>query len=187
MLEAAYRTGGHVFTYRDGAGRRAVRRCGAEQFTKPGYDRYWSYVREFNLEHVYYPRRDRILRWIDGRMYTPEMLADPKVLGEFGLNRREIEYLATHPFPELAGLYYAPYLDASRTSTARSTRGLNDLDGISTHGSVQEGRRVGRGAVAHRRPRLGAAVGVARGHPEAAGRAAVADRRCTGWSAATRR
>ena len=91
VLEAADRTGGHVFTYRASLDDGLYADAGAEHFTKPGYDRYLAYVREFNLEHVRYPRRDRILRSINGKMYTPEMLADPKVLGEFGLNRREIE------------------------------------------------------------------------------------------------
>ena len=55
-------------------------------------------------------------------MYTPEMLADPKVLGEFGLNRREIDYLATHPFPRtVRALLRALPGRVSRTSTARST------------------------------------------------------------------
>jgi monoamine oxidase len=132
VLEAADRTGGHVFTYRDSLDDGLYADAGAEHFTKPGYDRYWSYVREFNLEHVRYPRRDRIFRWINGKMYTPEMLADPKVLGEFGLNRREIEYVTTHSFPELSGLYYAPYLDAFADEYRPFDARLNELDGVST-------------------------------------------------------
>ena len=65
-------------------------------------------------------------------MHTPEMLADPKVLGEFGLNRREIDYLGTHPFPELAWLYYAPYLDAFADEYRPFDARLNDLDRMST-------------------------------------------------------
>ena len=105
---------------------------GAEQFTQPGYERYWDYVREFNLAHVYYPRRENILRWIGGRMHTPEMLADPKVLEGLGLNRREIAYLADNPFPELAGLYFAPYVDSFADEYKPFDAGLNDLDRVST-------------------------------------------------------
>ncbi len=48
------------------------------------------YVREFNLAYRYYPRREKMLRWIGGRLHTEEMLADPKVLAGFGLNQREV-------------------------------------------------------------------------------------------------
>jgi monoamine oxidase len=94
VLEASARTGGHVFTFREGLDDGLYADGGAEHFTQPGYEKFWSYVREFNLPFLYYPRREHLLRWIDGRMYTPEMLADPKVLGELGLNRREIVCLA---------------------------------------------------------------------------------------------
>jgi len=132
VLEAAERTGGHVFTYRDGLDDGLYADGGAEHFTKPGYDRYWSYVNEFNLAHRYYPRRERILRWYDGKMYTPEMLADPKVLDGFGFNRREVDYIVAHSWPELAGLYYAPYMDAFTDEYKPFDAGLNHLDGIST-------------------------------------------------------
>ena len=90
------------------------------------------YVKEFDLPHRYYPRRDNILRFIGGKMYTPEMLADQKVLAGFGLNQRELDYLKTHPFPELAGLYYAPYMDKFQDEYRPFDAGLNHLDQIST-------------------------------------------------------
>ncbi len=132
VLEASERTGGHVLTFRDGLDDGLYADAGAEHFTQPGYERYWSYVREFDLPHRYYPRRDRILRWIDGRMHTPEMLADPKVLGGFGLSAREIAYLQSHPFPELAGLYYAPYVDSFRDEYRPFDAGLDHLDRLTT-------------------------------------------------------
>jgi monoamine oxidase len=132
VLEAAGRTGGHVFTYREGLDDGLYADGGAEHFTKPGYDRYWGYVHEFDLAHRYYPRRERILRWYDGKMYTQEMLADPKVLDGFGFNRREVEYLTTHPWPELAGLYYAPYMDAFADEYKPFDAGLNRLDAMTT-------------------------------------------------------
>ena len=65
-------------------------------------------------------------------MHTPEMLADPKVLEGLGLNRREIGYLAEKPFPELAGLYFAPYVDSFADEYKPFDAGLNDLDRVST-------------------------------------------------------
>jgi monoamine oxidase len=132
VVEASARTGGHVFTFRDGLDDGLYADAGAEQFTQPGYEQYWAYVREFNLAHVYYPRREHILRWIGGQMRTPEMLTDPKVLGTLGLNPREITFLAEHPFPELAALYFAPYVDSFKDEYRPFDAGLNDLDRIST-------------------------------------------------------
>lgn len=132
ILEAAGRTGGHVFTFREGLDDGLYADGGAEHFTQPGYDRFWSYVKEFDLPHVYYPRREHLLRWIQGRMYTPEMLADPKVLAALGLNRREIDYLTSHPFPELASLYFAPYMDRFEDEYRPFAAGLTDLDRMTT-------------------------------------------------------
>ena len=132
VLEASERTGGHVFTFHESLDDGLYADGGAEHFTKPGYERYWSYVEEFKLPHLYYPRRDNILRWIGGKPYSPEMLADPKVLEAFGLNRREIDYLKTRPFPELATLYYAPYLDTFHDEYRPFDAGLNELDRVTT-------------------------------------------------------
>ncbi len=131
VVEAAARTGGHVFTVRDGLDDGLYADGGAEHFTEPGYERYREYVREFNLPSVYYPRREHIVRWIGGRAYTPEMLADPKVLAGFGLNQREVDYLTSRPFPELAGLYFAPYVDNFADEYRPFDAGLNELDRLS--------------------------------------------------------
>ncbi|HWJ57066.1 MAG TPA: FAD/NAD(P)-binding protein, partial [Vicinamibacterales bacterium] len=61
VLEASDRTGGHVFTFRTGLDDGLYADAGAEQFTKPGYEKYWSYVREFDLAYRYYPRREQML------------------------------------------------------------------------------------------------------------------------------
>jgi monoamine oxidase len=132
VIEASARTGGHVLTFRDGLDDGLYADAGAEHFTQPGYERFWGYVREFNLPYLYYPRRENLLRWIGGRMYTPEMLADRKVLGTLGLNRREVDYLTQHPFPELASLYFAPYVDRFTDEYRPFDAGLNDLDRLST-------------------------------------------------------
>ena len=49
VIEASERTGGHVKTFRDGLDDALYADAGAEHFTQPGYERYWGYVREFNL------------------------------------------------------------------------------------------------------------------------------------------
>ena len=132
VLEASGRTGGHVFTFRDGLDDGMYADAGAEHFTNPGYDRYRAYVDEFKLPYLYYPRREHVLRWINGTMHTEEMLADPKVLAKLGLNQREIDYVRARTFPELAGLYYGPYLDAFRDEYKPFDAGLGALDNITT-------------------------------------------------------
>jgi monoamine oxidase len=132
VLEASGRTGGHVFTFREGLDDGLYADGGAEHFTQPGYERYWSYVREFKLPYTYYPRRERLVRWFGGRRYTAEMLADRKILAGFGFNSRESDYLAAHPFDELAGLYYTPFLDSFRDEYKPFDAGLNHLDRLTT-------------------------------------------------------
>src|SRR4051794_20485327 len=52
VLEASERVGGHVKTVRTGLPDGLYVDAGAEQFTKPGYELYWSYVKEFNLPYL---------------------------------------------------------------------------------------------------------------------------------------
>lgn len=131
VLEASGRTGGHILTIRDGLDDGLYADGGAEHFTQPGYERYWGYVREFELPAVYYPRRENIVRWIEGKPYTAEMLGDPKVLSTFGFSSREVAYLTKHPFPELAALYFAPYVDSFEDEYRPFDAGLNALDRMS--------------------------------------------------------
>jgi monoamine oxidase len=132
VVEAAARTGGHVFTFRDGLDDGLYADGGAEHFTQPGYERFREYVREFDLPYVYYPRREQLVRWIGGQRYTEEMLADRQVLARLGLNSREVEYLTTRPFAELGSLYFAPYVDSFANEYRPFDAGLNGLDQIST-------------------------------------------------------
>jgi monoamine oxidase len=132
VIEASARTGGHVFTFRDGLDDGLYADGGAEHFTEPGYERYREYVREFNLPYTYYPRRENLVRWINGERYTTEMLADRQVLAKLGLNTREVAYLTKHPFPELASLYFAPYVDSFKDEYRPFDAGLNALDQISS-------------------------------------------------------
>jgi monoamine oxidase len=132
VLEASDRTGGHVFTVHDGFDDGLYGDGGAEHFTNPGYERYRAYVEEFKLPYLYYPRRERLVRRIKGKLYSEEMLQDQAVLRGFGLNERELSYLRNQPFAELAGLYYKPYLDAFHDEYKPFDAGLNDLDRMTT-------------------------------------------------------
>src|SRR4051812_29396268 len=98
VLEASDRVGGHVKTLRAGLPDGLYVDAGAEQFTKPGYDLYWSYVREFNLPHLQDHRREHMLRVIGGRIYSEEDLTSPSVLAAVGLNQREIDFFRNHPW-----------------------------------------------------------------------------------------
>ncbi len=111
VLEASGRHGGHVFTGRDGLSDGLYADMGAEHITKPGYERYWKYTEELDLEVLPYPRRKNVLVRIGEKFYTEEMLADPEVLKNFGFNVREIKYLADNRIQELKALYLGPYMD----------------------------------------------------------------------------
>lgn len=111
ILEASGRHGGHVFTARDGLSDGLYADYGAEHITKPGYERFWEYTKEFDLTVLPYPRRKNILRRIDGQFYTEEMLADPAVLKKFGYNDREIKFLRDKGWGELQSLFVDPYLE----------------------------------------------------------------------------
>src|SRR3954468_10602973 len=49
VLEASNRAGGHVRTIREGFPDGLYADCGAEHFTKPGYDLCYRYAEEFGL------------------------------------------------------------------------------------------------------------------------------------------
>jgi monoamine oxidase len=128
VLEASGRVGGHVKTVRDDLADGLYVDAGAEQFTKPGYDLYWSYVREFNLPYMQDHRREHMLRRIDDRLYSEEDLANPKVLAKLGFNQKEIQYLSKHAWWELPHLYLDKYADAIHDEYKPFDAGLNHLD-----------------------------------------------------------
>ncbi|MBK8501172.1 MAG: FAD-dependent oxidoreductase [Saprospiraceae bacterium] len=130
ILEASGRHGGHVLTAHDGLSDGLYGDFGQEHITKPGYDRYWQYIGEFNLTALPYPRRKNVIRRINGIFYTEEMLSDPGVLKEFGFNDREIKYLSTHPWWDLRSLYFEPYLDKFKDEYQPFGVGYDDLDQI---------------------------------------------------------
>ncbi len=128
VLEASGRAGGHVRTAHDPFADGLYADVGAEQCTKPGYDRYWEYVHEFGLTALPYPRRDNMLRFVEGKMYTEEMLADPNVLKNFGFNQPEVEYLRRQPWWNLPMLYFKPYVESFTDEYNPYNAGLNYLD-----------------------------------------------------------
>lgn len=131
VLEAAGRAGGHVRSIHDPLPDGLYADLGAEQCTKPGYERFRQYAQEFGLELVPYHRRDGESRYIGGKLYTEEMLADPKVLATLGFNEREISFLSTHEWHDLSRLFFAPYLDSFKDEYQPFGVGLDELDHIS--------------------------------------------------------
>ncbi len=109
VLEASRRTGGHVKTIRDPLPNGLYADVGAEHFTKPGYDQYWTYVEKFGLTPLAWDRRRHMYRRIDGQWCTEEQLVDPVVLQRFGFNSTEIDFIGKHGWTELRRLYLAPY------------------------------------------------------------------------------
>ncbi len=130
VLEASGRHGGHVFTVHDGLSDGLYGDFGQEHITKPGYERYWEYIKEFNLTALPYPRRKNELRRINGKFYTEEMLRDPIELAKFGFNEREIKYLSTNPWWDLKSLFVKPYLDKFKDEYQPFNVGFDEWDKI---------------------------------------------------------
>jgi monoamine oxidase len=137
VLEAAGRSGGHILTVRDGLADGLYADAGAEHFYRPGYDMFWRYIDEFQLPVIAYPRRDHMVRYLGGKLYTEEMLANRNVLTKFGLNQKEIDYLERHPWAEFSQLYYGPYLDSFKDEYRPLDAGLNHLDRLSVTAFLQ--------------------------------------------------
>jgi monoamine oxidase len=130
VLEASGRPGGHVKTIHDPLPDGLYADVGAEHFTKPGYERYWKYVKLFNLPATPYPRRVDMLRRIDGKWYTEEQLQESRVLSSFGFNQKEVDFIIKHGWTELPLLYFGPYLDSIKDEYQPFGNGLDRLDEI---------------------------------------------------------
>src|ERR1043166_5927322 len=89
VLEASGRTGGHVRTFHDQFADGLYADIGAEHFYYPGYTEYWRYLKEFSLTAMPYPRRDNMVRFLNGERYTEEQLHSKRVLSGLGFNQRE--------------------------------------------------------------------------------------------------
>jgi monoamine oxidase len=131
VLEASGIVGGHVRTVRDGLADGLYFDAGAEHFTKPGYDLYWGYVKEFKLDYVRDVQRDNRLRWVGGGVYSDADLANPVVLKKLGFNQKEIEFLSHNQWQERDNFYLAKYTSAFPDEYQPFSAGLNDLDKIS--------------------------------------------------------
>jgi monoamine oxidase len=119
VLEASGRTGGHVYTSKEGLADGLYADFGADHITKPGYEKFFGYVEEFGLTAIPYPNaegsehnydKDK-LKVIEGKIYTCEQLKDEAVLRGFGFNERELDFLAQHPLSELRALFLKKYVD----------------------------------------------------------------------------
>ena len=130
LLEASRRTGGHVKTIRDPLPDGLYADVGAEHFTRPGYVEYWKYVGKFDLPFMPWKRRLDMYRNIGGKWFTEAQLQDPGVLRDFGFNAREVTWLTTHIWPDLATLYFAPYLEKFTDEFQPYGVGLAHLDDV---------------------------------------------------------
>ncbi|MFL6353748.1 MAG: flavin monoamine oxidase family protein [Bryobacteraceae bacterium] len=130
VLEASGRPGGHVRTLHDAFADGLYADLGAEHFYYPGYTLYWRYVQEFNLTPIHYPRRENMLRFIKGKMFTEQDLHSRSVLAPLGFNQREINFLAERPWSELPLLYVHKYVDQVREETNPFVPALDQLDKV---------------------------------------------------------
>src|SRR2546423_3813451 len=130
VLEASGRHGGHVLTVHDGLSDGLYGDFGQEHITKQGYEKYWEYIKEFNLTALPYPRRKGMLRRIAGKFYTEEMLADPAILKRFGFNEKEIKYLTVNPWWNFQSLFTKPYVDKFTDEYQPFNVGYDHLDKI---------------------------------------------------------
>ncbi len=131
VLEATGRPGGHVRTLHDPLADGLYADVGAEHFYYPGYTLYWKYVQEFDLPHIDYPRRDNMVRFLGGKLYTEKDLQVKANLVQLGLNQREIDFLSDRPWWDLVLLYIQPYVDRIQDENDPFSAGLNDLDQMS--------------------------------------------------------
>ncbi|MBL7872288.1 MAG: FAD-dependent oxidoreductase [Cyclobacteriaceae bacterium] len=130
ILEASGRHGGHVFTVHDGLSDGLYGDFGQEHISKPGYDLYWSYIKEFGLTALPYPRRKNLMRRINGKFYSEKMLNDPLVLKNFGFNAHEIKFLSVNPWWNIKSLYVEPYLSKFKDEYQPFGIGYDELDNI---------------------------------------------------------
>lgn len=130
VLEASGRHGGHVYTVHDGLSDGLYGDGGAEHFTNPGYERYREYLKELSVTALPYPRRKNVLRRINGKFYTEQMLLDPTELKKLGFNEREIKFISRNTIGELPRLFMEPYLGKFKDEYQPFGVGLDDLDKV---------------------------------------------------------
>ena len=138
VLEASGRYGGHVFTGRDGLSDGLYADFGADHITKPGYERFFDYINEFNLTAIPYPNAEGseavydkdAMKMIGGKFYTAEQLKDPALLTQFGYNEKEVKFLSQNPMYALSSFYLKPYLGKFKDQYQPFGIGYDDYDNI---------------------------------------------------------
>lgn len=133
VLEAQGRSSGTVLSVHDGLADGLYADFGAEHFHHRGYEKYWEYVKEFNLEVLPYYHRVNRLTSIDGKWYTDEQqtereLSLAKKAG--GFNAREQKYLSSHPLSQLQFLFMEPYLQKFTDNYQPYGIGLDKLENV---------------------------------------------------------
>jgi monoamine oxidase len=132
VLEASGRTGGHVRTQHDGFADGLYADLGAEHFYYPGYTEYWRYLKEFSLTAIPYPRRNDMVRFLNGEQFSEQDLHGRKTLAKLEFNQREINFLTQRSWAELPLLYLQPYVDKIGDENNPFEPGLSELDELST-------------------------------------------------------
>lgn len=134
VLDAAGRHGGHVFTGRDGLSDGLYVDYGAEGFTRPGYEKFWQYIEEFNLAVLPYLHRVNRLTRTGDEFITEEMRWARQfdhANGLGGFNERERQYLSSNPIWNLESLYLRPYWEKFENNYQPFGIGLDHLDTVS--------------------------------------------------------
>ncbi|HEY7307031.1 MAG TPA: NAD(P)/FAD-dependent oxidoreductase [Bryobacteraceae bacterium] len=130
VFEASGRPGGHVKTLHDPFADGLYADIGAEHFYYPGYTQYWRYLHEFGLTAVPYPRRDNLVRFLNGERFTEQDLQRPAILSRLGFHQPETDFLANHAWPELPFLYLGKYVDRVQDETNPFVPGLVQFDRV---------------------------------------------------------
>jgi monoamine oxidase len=139
VLEASGRHGGHVFTGRDGLSDGLYADFGADHITRPGYETFFDYIAEFSLSVIPYPHAEgstaasgaHVLRMIDGKFYSEEMLADRTVLKTLGFNDGEARFLAANSWNDLPRLFLQSHLGKFTDESRPLGAGHDEMDKIS--------------------------------------------------------
>jgi monoamine oxidase len=131
VVEASGRPGGHVRTFHDPFADGLYADIGAEHFYYPGYTEYWRYVHEFGLTPIPYHRRDNMVRFLKGQMFTEQDLHTRAVLQKLGFNAREINFLVERAWSDLPLLYVQRYVDEIRDERNPFVPGLSLFDTMS--------------------------------------------------------
>jgi monoamine oxidase len=139
VLEASGRHGGHVFTGRDGLSDGLYADFGADHITRPGYETFFDYIAEFSLNVIPYPHAEgstaasgaHVLRMIDGKFYSEEMLADRTVLKTLGFNDGEARFLAANSWNDLPRLFLQSHLGKFTDESRPLGAGHDEMDKIS--------------------------------------------------------